>query len=249
MNDHTVSQAIEALLVARDLRNMAVARAALPTGYYLRAARLLRDIRGTVIIGTGFPVNDTFETDGPVGAIALYDSLQALGAQPVIACGPPLSGALADDYRVLALTARDLKAATAEAVQDGHHRAEHDGEHAEVEHQKPVKDEKRVAGAALGAVIGGVLGNQVGDGDGQKLATAAGAVAGGIAGSKLQKRVQQSNTEMVTERQCETVYDSKEKTVGYDVRYRIGSSEQTVRMRTDPGVGAQLPLRNGKLIS
>ncbi|MCP5328191.1 MAG: glycine zipper 2TM domain-containing protein [Steroidobacteraceae bacterium] len=119
----------------------------------------------------------------------------------------------------------------------------------EVEHQKPVKDEKRVAGAALGAVIGGVLGNQVGDGDGQKLATAAGAVAGGIAGSKLQKRVQQSNTEMVTERQCETVYDSKEKTVGYDVRYRIGSSEQTVRMRTDPGVGAQLPLRNGKLIS
>ena len=115
MNDHTVSQAIEALLVARDLRNMAVARAALPTGYYLRAARLLRDIRGTVIIGTGFPVNDTFETDGPVGAIALYDSLQALGAQPVIACGPPLSGALADDYRVLALTGRDLGAATAEA--------------------------------------------------------------------------------------------------------------------------------------
>ena len=67
MNDHTVSQAIEALLVARDLRNMAVARAALPTGYYLRAARLLRDIRGTVIIGTGFPVNDTFRDRRPGG--------------------------------------------------------------------------------------------------------------------------------------------------------------------------------------
>ena len=65
----------------------------------------------------------------------------------------------------------------------------------------------------------------------------------------LQKRVQQSNTETVTEKQCETVYDTREKTVGYDVRYRVGGAEQTVRMTTDPGVGAQLPLRNGKLIA
>jgi hypothetical protein len=42
-----------------------------------------------VLIGTGFPVADSFETDGPIGAIALYDCLQALGAQPLIACGPP----------------------------------------------------------------------------------------------------------------------------------------------------------------
>lgn len=119
----------------------------------------------------------------------------------------------------------------------------------QVTRQKPVKDEKRVAGAALGAVIGGVLGNQVGDGDGQKLATAAGAIAGGVAGSKIQKRMQQGNTETVTEKRCETVYDTKEKTVGYDVRYRVGDSVQTARMKSDPGVGAQLPLQGGRLIA
>jgi uncharacterized protein YcfJ len=117
----------------------------------------------------------------------------------------------------------------------------------QVVRQKPVQDEKRVAGAALGAIVGGVLGNQVGDGDGQKIATAAGAIAGGVAGSKIQKRVQQGNTETVTEKRCETVYDTKEKTVGWDVRYRIGEQVQTVRMDSDPGVGAQLPLRNGRL--
>jgi hypothetical protein len=117
VNETRLSQAIEELLVARNPRNMQVARAALPHDYYLRAARTLRDIRGTVIIGTGFPVDDTYETDGPVGAIALYDSLAALGAQPVIACGPPLSQALTGDYRVLELQARDLPAAEAEATE------------------------------------------------------------------------------------------------------------------------------------
>ena len=114
---------------------------------------------------------------------------------------------------------------------------------------RAVPNSGSTVGTVGGAVVGGVLGNQVGDGDGQKLATAAGAIAGGIAGSKLQKRVQQSSTETVTEKQCETVYDTREKTVGYDVRYRVGEAEQTVRMTSDPGVGAQLPLRNGKLIA
>jgi hypothetical protein len=116
LNDATLTLAIEELMVARNLRNMQVARAALQPDYYLRAAQLLRDIRGTVVIGTGFPVTDTFETDGPVGAIALYDCLQALGAEPIIACGPPLSNAIAEDYRVLPLTARDLETAQAEAA-------------------------------------------------------------------------------------------------------------------------------------
>ena len=115
MNDLDLSQAIEALMVARNPRDMQLARAALQPDYYLRAARLLEDIRGTVIIGTGFPVIDTFETDGPVGAIALYESLQALGAEPVIACGPPLSRAISDRYQVLELAAPDLASATEEA--------------------------------------------------------------------------------------------------------------------------------------
>ena len=102
-------------MVARNPRDMQLARAALQPDYYLRAARILEDIRGTVIIGTGFPVVDTFETDGPVGAIALYESLQALGAEPVIACGPPLSRAISDQYQVLELAAPDLASATEEA--------------------------------------------------------------------------------------------------------------------------------------
>jgi hypothetical protein len=111
MTDLQLSTAIEELLVARNPRHMQVARAALAPGYYLRAAQFLRDIRETVIIGTGFPVTSTFETDGPVGAIALYDALESLGARPMLACGPPLSVSLKDDYRVLELTARDLESA------------------------------------------------------------------------------------------------------------------------------------------
>ena len=115
MNELELSIAIEAALVARNLRNMQAARSALQPGYYLRAAGLLRDIRGTVIIGTGFPVGDTFETDGPVGAIALFNALQTLGADPILACGPPLSGRLAEDYPVLVLGARDVLTAREEA--------------------------------------------------------------------------------------------------------------------------------------
>lgn len=116
MNEQRLSEDIERLLVARNLRHMEVARAALQPGYYLRAARYLRGVKGTVIIGTGFPVTNTFETDGPVGAMALYQSLQALGAQPLIACGPPLLDALSGEYRMLPLTARTLEAAHSEAA-------------------------------------------------------------------------------------------------------------------------------------
>jgi hypothetical protein len=115
MTELDLSVAIEALLVERNPRHMQVARAALEPGYYLRAAQYLQDIRGTVIIGTGFPVTSTFETDGPVGAIALYDALETLGAHPILACGPPLSRSLTDDYRVLELTARDIDSAQKQA--------------------------------------------------------------------------------------------------------------------------------------
>jgi hypothetical protein len=115
MTELQLSTAIEELLVARNPRNMQLARAALEPGYYLRAAQSLQGIRATIIIGTGFPVTATFETDGPVGAIALYDTLEALGARPILACGPPLSDALIEDYRVLQLTARDLEAAAEQA--------------------------------------------------------------------------------------------------------------------------------------
>ena len=117
MTELELSIAIEELLVARNLRGMQHARAALEPGYYLRAASKLRDIHGTVLIGTGFPVSGTFETDGPVGAIALYDTLLTLGADPMLACGAPLSESIKGDYRLLELFARDLASARQEAAE------------------------------------------------------------------------------------------------------------------------------------
>jgi len=112
MTEQQLSQAIENALVARNPRGMAQVQPALDAGYCLRAAGLLQHLfirtptnsvqapgsPPVVLIGTGFPVVGTFETDGPVGAIALYDTLKSLGAQPIIVCGQPLVGALAQQY-------------------------------------------------------------------------------------------------------------------------------------------------------
>jgi hypothetical protein len=117
MTELELSQAIEDLLVSRNLRHMQTAQAALAPGYYLRAAQALHRVSGCIIIGTGFPVSDTFETDGPVGAIALYDAFESLGADPWLACAPPLSAALAEDYQVLELSARSLVDAELEAAE------------------------------------------------------------------------------------------------------------------------------------
>jgi uncharacterized protein YcfJ len=115
-----------------------------------------------------------------------------------------------------------------------------------VTHTAPPKDENRIAGTVIGAVVGGVLGNQVGDGRGRKLATAAGAAAGGYAGNKVQEQMQNGNTYTTTETSCETVYDSSQKIIGYDVRYKLGDQEGTVRMDRDPG--ERIPVdENGEL--
>ncbi len=103
----SLSIAIENLLVSKNMRGMQQVQAALEPGYFLRAARKLQDITGTVLIGTGFPVQDTYETDGPVGALALYQCLEKLGAEPVIVCGTPLSDSIAEDYRVHAIAVGD----------------------------------------------------------------------------------------------------------------------------------------------
>ena len=94
---------IEQALVARNLRGMAGIRDILAPGYCLRAAQTLLGAKGVVLIGTGFPVNSTFETDGPIGAIALYQTLETLGLTPYIVCGKPLSTALSLHYRVVSL--------------------------------------------------------------------------------------------------------------------------------------------------
>ena len=103
MNDDEeleLSRRIEDILVARNLRGMKTVQAHLEPGYCLRAAKILHDCRGIVLIGTGFPVVETFETDGPVGAIAFYETLEKLGATPILVCGRPISEALAERFRV-----------------------------------------------------------------------------------------------------------------------------------------------------
>lgn len=115
-----------------------------------------------------------------------------------------------------------------------------------VTRQKPVQDENRVLGTVAGAVVGGLLGNQVGGGSGKKIATVAGAAAGGYAGNKTQERMQANSTYTTTETRCETQYDSSERTVGYDVEYRIGDETGQVRMGSDPG--KQIPLQDGELV-
>ncbi|WOJ93857.1 DUF4392 domain-containing protein [Congregibacter variabilis] len=109
-----LTEAVEHLLVARNLRRMAELRPALNPGYALRAARML-DSAQTVLIGTGFPVDETFETDGPLGAIALYQALELLGKTCHLACADPLASALSKDFRVLKLQAFNVAQGRAEA--------------------------------------------------------------------------------------------------------------------------------------
>lgn len=113
-----LSQQIEQLLVRQNLRGMATLQPHLTPGYILRSATLLNQCSGTVLIGTGFPVLDTFETDGPVGAIGLYQLLQKLGAKPVLVCGDPLYSALKADYQCFQISVNQYNAlpAIAEAA-------------------------------------------------------------------------------------------------------------------------------------
>ncbi len=95
----SLSAQIEDIILAHGTRGMDHVRGALVEGYCARAARLVLAHRERVLIGTGFPVGGSFETDGPVGAIGLYRVLEALGGEPVFGCAPPISGVLCRRYR------------------------------------------------------------------------------------------------------------------------------------------------------
>ncbi len=116
----------------------------------------------------------------------------------------------------------------------------------QVTQQAPTRDPHQITGSVVGAVLGGVLGNQIGGGNGKKLATVAGVAAGGYAGNRVQKGMQERNTVTTTQQRCETVYDSHQERIGYEVRYRLGGKEGKVRMDRDPG--ERIPVRNGKLV-
>lgn len=115
INEQSLSEQIENILVERNLRGMKDLQPQLIPGYCLRAAKVLQNIKGTVLIGTGFPVVDTFETDGPVGALILYRALEILGATPVLVCGTPMANAFQHDYRtcVISIGKKDIGLAEA----------------------------------------------------------------------------------------------------------------------------------------
>ena len=115
-----------------------------------------------------------------------------------------------------------------------------------VTRQKPIKDEHKITGSVLGAVAGGLAGDAIGGGGKNTGAKIAGAVVGGIAGNKVQGSMQESDTYQTTERSCKTVTDTSQRTVGYDVQYRLGKEIGRVRMDYDPG--SVIPVQDGQLV-
>jgi uncharacterized protein YcfJ len=115
-----------------------------------------------------------------------------------------------------------------------------------VTQQAPVKDQHQLIGSLAGAVVGGVVGHQIGGGSGRDLATIAGAAGGGYAGNRIQKNLQDKDTVTTTQQKCSTVYDSSQKQLGYEVRYRLDGREATVKMDHDPG--DRIAVRDGQLV-
>jgi hypothetical protein len=81
-------------------------REGLSGGYCRRAARLILKNKGIVLIGTGFPVGRSFETDGPIGAISLYKVLASLESRPIFVCAPPISKILNRDFSTYEIPVR-----------------------------------------------------------------------------------------------------------------------------------------------
>ena len=101
---------IENIILSHSRRGIDNIRHVLTEGYCGRAAHLIIDNPGTVVIGTGFPVKNSFETDGPVGAIALYRVLSKLGYRPVFVCAPPISRQLMKAYDTYEIPILDWEA-------------------------------------------------------------------------------------------------------------------------------------------
>ena len=93
-----LSEKIEKIILQHGERGMDRLQKSLKPGYCRRAAQMILDNKGVVIIGTGFPVSGSFESDGPISAISLYRVLTHLDYEPVFACAPPISKILSNRY-------------------------------------------------------------------------------------------------------------------------------------------------------
>lgn len=94
MATEMLDEQLEQLLIRRNVRGMAQLRPALNAGYLRRAAQLLYQPGQRILLTTGFPVGDTFESDGPLGALMIAGMLSQCQVQTDWVCGPPLSDVL-----------------------------------------------------------------------------------------------------------------------------------------------------------
>ncbi|MDP1696441.1 MAG: glycine zipper 2TM domain-containing protein [Xanthomonadaceae bacterium] len=111
-----------------------------------------------------------------------------------------------------------------------------------VEYQVQPKDPNKIAGTAIGAVAGGLLGNQIGGGTGKTIATVAGVAGGAYAGRKIQENQQEANarTESRVERSCQTITETRDEVVGYEVTYVVDGETTTQRFNKKPGATVSL---------
>ncbi|HEU0021374.1 MAG TPA: DUF4392 domain-containing protein [Dehalococcoidia bacterium] len=79
--NHTLNHTIEDIILDHDQRGVSALRSHLPEDFCTRAAQHMLDHPGDVLIATGFYILSAgkHETDGPPGAIAIGNALQALG--------------------------------------------------------------------------------------------------------------------------------------------------------------------------
>ena len=112
-----LSQRIEDRLVQRNIRHMQTLQAGLMPGYLLRAAKSITHCQGNILIATGFPVNNSVETDGPLGAIALYQALHSLDKACTLLCPEPLFSIVEQTFQIrsVALNTNNLSCAADEA--------------------------------------------------------------------------------------------------------------------------------------
>ena len=80
-----MTNSIEDIILDHDRRGIAALRPHVPSDFCDRAAGLVLDNPGTALVVTGFYIRSAgaVETDGPPGAIAIGDALQAIGYQVV----------------------------------------------------------------------------------------------------------------------------------------------------------------------
>ena len=65
-----LSEKIEKIILQHGARGMDRLQKSMEPGYCRRAAQMILDNQGVVVIGTGFPVSGSFESDGPISAIS-----------------------------------------------------------------------------------------------------------------------------------------------------------------------------------